>query len=106
MLQQVQARTYIFDCNYHDFAILQNKSECLEPLHDKLKEVLSYYHSDKYHLSAHLCCSASVISCEEQAGLIWKENQTGFIAHQLSHETTLIISFDKVRLILGFNFSF
>ena len=78
---------------------LQNKTEGLEPLHDKLKEVLSYYHSDKYHLSTRLCSSASVISCEEKAGLMWKENQTGLISHQLSHEPSPILSFDKVRLI-------
>ena len=84
--------------------LLQNKSEGLEPLHDKLKDVLSYYRSDKYHLSTCLCSSISVISCEEQAGLICKENQTGLITHQLSHEPTPILSFDKVRLILKISF--
>ena len=33
---------------------------------------------------------------------MWKENQTGLITHQLSHEPTPILSFDKVRLILIF----
>ena len=83
---------------------LQNKTEGLEEFRDKLKEVLSYYHSDKYHISTCLCYSTSVISCEKQTGLIWKDNETDLIACQLSHELTPVLSFNKVRVILIFSF--